>query len=75
MMAPPGVSAERVKLLRDAYAKTLRDPELLVDVVKSRNMILIRSRVMNCKPLQKRSSINLLKSLKDSRRFLVTDTI
>ena len=34
MMAPPGVSAERVKLLRDAYAKTLRDPELLVDVKK-----------------------------------------
>ena len=34
MMAPPGVSAERVKLLRDAYAKTLKDPELLADVKK-----------------------------------------
>ena len=34
MMAPPGVPAERVKLLRDAYAKTLKDPELLVDVKK-----------------------------------------
>jgi tripartite-type tricarboxylate transporter receptor subunit TctC len=34
MMASPGVPAEKVKLLRDAYAKTLRDPELLVDVKK-----------------------------------------
>ena len=34
MMAPSGVRAERVKLLRDAYAKTLKDPELLAEVKK-----------------------------------------
>jgi tripartite-type tricarboxylate transporter receptor subunit TctC len=34
MMAPPGVPTERVKLLRDAYAKTLKDPELSADVKK-----------------------------------------
>jgi len=34
MIAPPGVSPDRVKLLRDAYAKTLKDPALLADVKK-----------------------------------------
>ena len=34
MIAPPSVSPDRVKLLRDAYAKTLRDPALLADVKK-----------------------------------------
>jgi tripartite-type tricarboxylate transporter receptor subunit TctC len=34
MMAPPGVPPDRVKLLRDAYTKTLRDPALLADVKK-----------------------------------------
>jgi hypothetical protein len=30
---------------------------------------------MNCKPSQRRSSTNLLKSLKDSRKFWVTETL
>jgi tripartite-type tricarboxylate transporter receptor subunit TctC len=34
MIAPPGMPGDRVKLLRDAYAKTLRDPALLADVKK-----------------------------------------
>ena len=34
MMAPPGVPAERVRIIREAYAKTLKDPELLADVKK-----------------------------------------
>jgi tripartite-type tricarboxylate transporter receptor subunit TctC len=34
MLAPPGVPPDRVKLLRDAYTKTLRDPALLADVKK-----------------------------------------
>lgn len=36
MVAPPGVPAERVKILREAYAKSLTDPELLDEVKKSR---------------------------------------
>ena len=36
MVAPPGVPADRVKILRDAYAKALKDPDLLAEVNKSR---------------------------------------
>lgn len=36
MVAPPGVPADRVKLLREAYAKALKDPDLLAEVDKSR---------------------------------------
>jgi tripartite-type tricarboxylate transporter receptor subunit TctC len=36
MVAPPGVPAERVKILREAYNKTLKDPELIAEVTKSR---------------------------------------
>jgi hypothetical protein len=36
ILAPPGVPAERVKILRDALNKTLRDPELLA-VAKKRD--------------------------------------
>jgi tripartite-type tricarboxylate transporter receptor subunit TctC len=32
MIAPPGVSADRVKLLREAYANTLKDPALIADI-------------------------------------------
>jgi tripartite-type tricarboxylate transporter receptor subunit TctC len=34
MMAPPGVPADRVKLLREAYAYTLKDPALIADLKK-----------------------------------------
>jgi hypothetical protein len=36
MVAPPGVPLERVKVLREAYSKALKDPELLDEVRKSR---------------------------------------
>jgi tripartite-type tricarboxylate transporter receptor subunit TctC len=36
MVAPPGVPADRVKILRDAYGKSLRDPDLLAEVQRSR---------------------------------------
>ena len=36
MVAPPGVPGERVEILRDAYNKALKDPELLDEVKKSR---------------------------------------
>jgi len=32
--APPGTPADRVKILRDAYAKALADPELLAEAAK-----------------------------------------
>ena len=32
--APPGMPAERTKILRDAYAKALKDPELLAEAEK-----------------------------------------
>ena len=32
--APPGTQAERVKILRDAYAKAIKDPELLAEAEK-----------------------------------------
>jgi tripartite-type tricarboxylate transporter receptor subunit TctC len=34
MIAPPGVSADRVKLLREAYAHTLKDSGLVADIKK-----------------------------------------
>jgi len=36
MVAPPGVPADRVKILREAYNKVLKDPEVIAEVTKSR---------------------------------------
>jgi tripartite-type tricarboxylate transporter receptor subunit TctC len=36
MVAPPGVPADRVKILREAYSKALKDPALIEEVTKSR---------------------------------------
>jgi tripartite-type tricarboxylate transporter receptor subunit TctC len=36
MVAPPAVPPERVKILREAYNKSLKDPELLDEVKRSR---------------------------------------
>jgi len=36
MVAPPGVPMDRVKILREAYNKVLKDPELIAEVTKSR---------------------------------------
>jgi tripartite-type tricarboxylate transporter receptor subunit TctC len=36
MVAPPGVAADRVKVLRAAYAKALKDPDLTAEVDRSR---------------------------------------
>jgi tripartite-type tricarboxylate transporter receptor subunit TctC len=36
IVAPPGVPPERVKLLRQAYVNTMKDPELLAEVKKRR---------------------------------------
>ena len=34
VIAPPGLSPDRTKVLRDAFAKTMSDPELLAEVKK-----------------------------------------
>ena len=34
IIATPGIPPERVKILREAYSKTLKDPELLVEAKK-----------------------------------------
>ena len=36
IVATPGVPAERVKMLREAFAKTLSDPDLLADIKKKK---------------------------------------
>ncbi len=36
MVAPPGTPPNRVKILREAYARALKDPDLLAEVKKSR---------------------------------------
>jgi hypothetical protein len=36
IVAPPGVPADRVVVLRQAYAATLKDPEILAEVKKRR---------------------------------------
>ena len=34
IIAPPGVAPEKVKILRDAFMKTMNDPELLAEAKK-----------------------------------------
>ena len=36
MGAPPGVAADRVKILREAYARALKDPDLIAEVDRQR---------------------------------------
>jgi tripartite-type tricarboxylate transporter receptor subunit TctC len=36
IVAPPGMPADRVAVLRQAYAATLKDPEILAEVKKRR---------------------------------------
>ena len=38
-MAPPGTPADRVKILREAYLKAMRDPELIAEAQKARWVI------------------------------------
>ena len=35
-VAPPGVPADRIKALRDAFDATVKDPELLAEVAKAK---------------------------------------
>jgi hypothetical protein len=39
MVAPPGISAERLKILRDGWNQTLKDPELLAEAKKRKWLV------------------------------------
>ncbi len=39
MMAPPGTPLDRVKILREAYSKAMKDPELVAEAQKARWVI------------------------------------
>ena len=43
IIAPPGVAPEKVKILRDAFMKTMTDPELLSDA-KKKNLSITPTR-------------------------------
>jgi tripartite-type tricarboxylate transporter receptor subunit TctC len=36
MLAAPGTPPDRIKILRDAYARALKDPELLIETEKAK---------------------------------------
>jgi hypothetical protein len=54
MVATPGIPADRVKILRDAYNKALKEPELLEEA-KKREMVVEPKAVRSWRPWQKRS--------------------
>ena len=41
--APPGIPAERVKALQDAFEKTMKDPAFLADANKAKQEINARN--------------------------------
>jgi len=62
MVAPPGVPAERVKILREAYARALKDPDLIAEVTKSR---------LDMEPSSGEEIQNLFKDLMDQPREVI----
>ncbi|MDP7240268.1 MAG: tripartite tricarboxylate transporter substrate-binding protein, partial [Dehalococcoidia bacterium] len=40
-VAPPGIPADRLKILRDAFAKALTDPDLLAEAKKGKRPITL----------------------------------
>jgi tripartite-type tricarboxylate transporter receptor subunit TctC len=59
MMVTPGTPPERVKILREAYVKTLNDPEVLVETKKGR---------MDVEPTSGEELESLVKEIFDSPR-------
>ena len=66
----PGVPADRVKMLRDAYAKTLADPELLAEATKGR---MVPFKLLRGEDLQKiaQSVVSQPKEVVDGVRELL----
>jgi len=62
MVAPPGVPAERVKILREAYNKALKDPELQDEVKRSK---------LDMEPITGQEIEGLYKELMDQPRAVV----
>ena len=52
MVAPPGVPSDRVKILREAYSRALKDPQLVAEA-KQANWKLNRPRVKSSRLLPK----------------------
>jgi len=62
MSAPPGVPAERVKILREAYAKSLKDPDLLAEVDRQR---------LDMEPSSGEEIQTLIKELMEQKREVI----
>ena len=62
MVAPPGVPPERVKILREAYNKSLKDPELLDEVKRQR---------LDMEPITAQEVEAIYKELMDQPRAVV----
>jgi tripartite-type tricarboxylate transporter receptor subunit TctC len=62
MAAPPGVPADRVKILREAYARSLKDPDLITEVTKSR---------LDMEPSSGEEIQNLFKKLMEQAREVI----
>jgi tripartite-type tricarboxylate transporter receptor subunit TctC len=62
MVAPPGVPADRVKLLREAYARALKDPDLTAEVDRSR---------LDMEPSTGEEIQTLIKDLMDQKREVI----
>ncbi len=61
-VAPPGVPAGRLKILRDAFAATMRDPEFLAEAEKAR---------MRVEPVDWETLTNLINELNATPREIV----
>ena len=62
MVAPPGVSAERVKMLREAYARALKDPDLIAEVERQR---------LDMEPSSGEEIQTLIKELMEQKREVI----
>jgi tripartite-type tricarboxylate transporter receptor subunit TctC len=62
MVAPPGVAAERVKILLEAYDKALKDPDLIAEVDRQR---------LDMEPSSGEEIQTLIKELMEQRREVI----
>jgi tripartite-type tricarboxylate transporter receptor subunit TctC len=62
MVAPPGVPSDRVKILCEAYAKALKDPDLIAEVDKSR---------LDMEPSSGEEIQTLIKELMEQKREVI----
>jgi hypothetical protein len=68
MFAPPATPADRVKILREGYARALKDPELIAEAKKARMDMEARFR-RRAPNLNHTADVNQPQSFNDRRRF------